>query len=251
MKNVFNRLSKNESADTHDSYRLYRAKVVDVKDPKKVGRVKVWLPDLMHENVEDNSGFWVMPGNNIYTCNGESKELGIDDCGACNPPPKDSYVWVWFEDGDYNLGFYGSGINLLEEKSVPVENQYGDKYHDKWTLIKTPQGRQIMLSDDDSNDESVIIRGKYRSRGKRDATGDPRKPDDSMYIEMWEKPGEEYIIAKDGLGQYLLIDEANKKIRIQHISGSYIEMLEDGDIHIQAAKNIHLNSFAAKFEKHM
>jgi len=44
---------------------FYRARVVDVKDPKKAGRVKVWIPHIMEGKVEPSDGRWARP-HSIY-----------------------------------------------------------------------------------------------------------------------------------------------------------------------------------------
>jgi len=230
--------------------KMCRAKVVDVKDPKKRGRVKVWVPDLMYGKVSESEGIWAKPMNSPMSGINDSGDVGKDDCGMCAPPPKDTLVWVYFEDEDFNNAYYVSGLHLDIDESVPVENQQGGKYHDKWVLLKTPQGRVVMLSDD-PDDESVIIRGKYKNRGSRTIEGDPRLPKDSAYIEIWDKSGEEYVIVKDTEGQFFLLDTANSRVRIQHKSGSYIEMTKDGDIIIQASRDIHLNSYSAYKEDHL
>ena len=230
---------------------LYAAKVVDVKDPKKQGRIKVWIPALMMDSVDESQGIWAMPENNFFTGNSESQETGIDDCGSCLIPPKGSYVLIRFDEGDFNRPKYIAGLNLVDNPaSIPVENTYGSEYWNKWTIIKTPKGRQILISDD-PDDEGIIIRGKYKKRGKRNQTNDPRLPSDSAYIEIWEKAGQEYVIMKDQSGQFVLLDSANKEIRIKHASGSYIRFAASGDIYIQAANNIYLNSASASNETHL
>ncbi len=152
---------------------------------------------------------------------------------------------IFFEDNDFNRCKYLIGCNLDADECVPVENQVGKEWWNKWTLLKTPGGGRTILMSDDPGDECIIIRGKEKSRGKRSSKGDVREPQSSMVIQLWEKSGEEYLLLQDATGQYIIIDQAKKKIRIQHISGSYMEFTPDGDIQIQAAKNIHLNSFGA------
>lgn len=230
--------------------RMCRAKVVNVKDPKKRGRIKVWIPDMMYGKVPETKGIWAKPMTSIFTGTNQSSDVGMDDCGSCAPPPKDSTVWVYFEDEDANNVYYFAGLNLDIDESVPVECQQGSEYYKKWVLLKSPAGRVIMISDD-ADDESVIIRGKYQNRSSRTIEGDPRKPQDSAYIEIWEKSGEEYVIMKDSKGQFFLLDTKNERVRIQHSSGSYIEMTKDGDIIIQAQRDIHLNSYSPYVEDHM
>ena len=229
------------------SFKFFQAKVVDCKDTEKQGRVKIWIPDLMYGSISENDGIWAMPGNNPFTGNKDSSEVGLDDCGTCMIPPVGSYVLIFFEDGDFSYPRYFGGINKECDESIPIENQYGTEWWKKWTLLKTPGGRQILISDDD-DDSGIIIRGKYANRGLRTDNSDPRYPSDSQYIQMWEKDGEEYILIKDADGNYIKMDQTNNKIRIQHTIGSYIELLPDGNINIESKNNIYLNTFGSNYE---
>jgi len=236
-----------------EARKLYRAKVVDNKDPNKAGRVKVWIPDLMKDTVDESDGKWALPANNLFVGNGDTDEEGLNDCGSCIIPPKGTYVTVFFEDEEFNNPRYLAGLNLDTKACIPAENQAGKEYFNKWTLLKTPKGRQIFLSDD-PDDACVIIRGKYKKResgsGPVAEKSDPRDPEDSMYVELYETDEEQYLIMKDAIGQYFLIDQKNKTIRIQHVSGSYIEFTSDGDIKIESAKHIRMNQVGASLKKH-
>lgn len=232
-----------------DITKWFQAKVVDVEDEYKIGRVKVWIPDLMKESVPENDGLWASPGMTIFSGNDDTKEIGGDDCGSLMPPPKESYVWVYFEDEDFTYPRYVSGVPKDENESVPVENQYGAEWWKKWTLIKTPKGKQILLSDD-KEDSGVIIRGSYPSRGKRDFNGDPRLPDDAQYFQMMDKSGEIYSLMK-GMGKicnYIKIDDKEDFIRIQHKNGSHIEFNKQGDIIINSKRKILENCAPAIFK---
>ena len=44
---------------------FFRARVVDVKDTKKAGRIKVWVPTLMEGKVDPAEGRWARP-HSIY-----------------------------------------------------------------------------------------------------------------------------------------------------------------------------------------
>ena len=249
LDNLATSIASSTSKIHIEASKRYRAKVIDVKDPKKIGRVRVWIPSLMYGTVADNDGIWAMPGNNAFVSNKESTDKGGQDCGTLMIPPKNSYVWVIFEDGDFNKPLYVGGMNVQTNESVPVENQNGSQYYNKWTLLKSPQGRQLFISDD-PDDEGIIIRGKQKNRSARNKTSDPREPRDSMYLELWEKKGEECAILKDGSGQFFLLDTANNRVRIQHSSGSFIEFTSGGDILIQAANNVYINSVMAHKEDH-
>lgn len=244
LKQLAGKISSSNMQIPVEANKIYRAKVVDVKDPNKRGAVKVWIADLMYNSVPENQGLWAMPGNTVFTSNKENTDPGGQDSGSLIIPPKNSYVWVIFEDGDFNRARYMGGISMDVDESVPTENQSGSQYYNKWTLLKTPKGRQVFLSDD-PDDESIIIRGKIKDRSARNKTGDPRQPLNSMQLELWEAGGKEYAVLSDGTGQYFLLDAAGERVRIQHVSGSYIEFTAGGDIVIQAQNNVWINSHGA------
>ena len=133
---------------------IYRAKCVDPKDPDKSGKVKVWIPALSYTKDEDTEGIWARPATSFAAANLEKKE--VNDFGSLYIPPKDSYVYVFFEDGDSSKPVYFAGCIL--EGSIPTECQAGSEYWNKHMVIKTTKKRMIFVSDD-PDDACVIIRG--------------------------------------------------------------------------------------------
>lgn len=219
------------SVNTPSEYNgKYRGKCVDNKDPNKSGRIKAWIPHLMAGKVNESEGIWVYPATDYAACNKEASG-GVDDCGSLMIPPVGSFVWVFFEAGDPNKGRYEGGCVI--EGQIPTEQQAGAEYWNKHTVIKTPTGRQMLVSDA-PEDACVIIRGKDRSKGARTVKDDPRR-EDSHEIVVWETAGEKYILSKTGAGHYMVLDETQNLIRIQHPCGSFIEFRPNGDIVIQAA----------------
>lgn len=77
---------------------------------------------------------------------------------------------------------------------------------------------------------------------------DPRR-DNCQELVMWEMKGEEYVLLRDGLGNYLILDEAKKNIRLQHISGSFLEMRSNGDIVMSSARHVLINCEPARYIK--
>lgn len=237
-----------------ENKRTYQAKVVATEeehpDGQKWGRVKVWIPDLMYGTTPENDGIWAMPGMSLFAGNAKTTLPGMKDCGSLCPPPKETYVLVYFEDDDYSYPRYVGGLIKEQDESVPVENQYGDNWSQKWTLLKTPKGRQILLSDDESNDECIIIRGKYKNRTPaREYQGDPRLPSDSQAIQFWEMNGEKYMLVQCADGKYIKMDETEDTIRIQHQNGSYIEFTKEGDILIEPKRYLITTSKGPKYKK--
>ena len=77
-------------------YGKYRGTVIDNKDPEKLGRVKVNVPQVSGKNIMDT---WAWP----------SGLVGGDDFGAFFIPPKGAGVWVSFENGDPNHPIWEGG----------------------------------------------------------------------------------------------------------------------------------------------
>ena len=98
----------------HSWYGFHRAKVIDAHDLKKLGRVKIWIPDIMPD-IEYSciSGIWAHPANNpIGGRNLPDMDGTVCDFeqghyqGSCMIPPEGSWVWIFFENGDPNWPYY-------------------------------------------------------------------------------------------------------------------------------------------------
>lgn len=205
---------------------IYRAKVIDSKDPNYQGRVKIWIPDLMPE-IEDNKGLWARPANNPLGGR-NSLENTTDHYyqGSCLIPPVGSYIYIFFEYGNPNEPRYLSGGDFGQTK-VPIENQQGSDYEKKWTIYKSKQGRLILISDD-SHDERIEITGKKRLLNGNDPSGN-----------------QESVYAVNDNQTVILIDErsGNEKILIKDYKGNYINLnTETGDLNIEVSGNVHLEA---------
>ena len=75
---------------------------------------------------------------------------------------------------------------------------------------------------------------------------DPRR-DKCQELVFWEKDGY-YVLLRDGIGNYLLLDEEKEVVRIQHVSGSYIQF-QGSNIIIQAAGKVLINCCSAQYIK--
>jgi hypothetical protein len=220
---------------------IYRAKVVNNKDPQKLGRVMVWIPDVMHE-VSQDKGLWAMPAN--CSVGGRNKEEGQDNnyMGSCLVPKKGSYVFVFFECGNLNRPFYLGSLELDSSKSLP-ECQVGE-YQDKWVIFKSHEGRCVVISDDPS-DARVEITGK-----KRQLSGPPDGDTGSVYtidgnqttILFDERSGKEKILIRTHKGDFLHIDIDERKLQVKFESDITIE--SGTAIHLKAP-SIHLNADSA------
>lgn len=77
-------------------YGKYRAKVVDVKDPQKRGRIRVMCPKVLGEYKSS----WCEP------CIPVAYDFG----GDFSIPKVGEFVWVEFEGGDPNKPIYTGGL---------------------------------------------------------------------------------------------------------------------------------------------
>jgi hypothetical protein len=211
---------------------FYRAKVVDNKDEEQYGRVKVWIPALMH-SISESEGLWARSANNPV--GGRNTKEGQDSYyyGTCYIPRVGSYVWVFFEGGNINRPYYFASLDIETSKVLP-ENQVGSNPQDKWTPFKTPKGRCIVLSDD-PDDERVEITGK-----KRKLSNPPAGDTSSVYeidgnqttILMDERSGKEKILVRTYLGDFINID----------VEGRNIEICFLGDVNINCLGSIYLTA---------
>jgi uncharacterized protein involved in type VI secretion and phage assembly len=196
-----------ESEKVRRLYGFYRAKVVDNKDPNKYGRVKVWIPSLFID-IPTNEGVWARPANN--SVGGRNTEMGNEGdkyWGSLNIPIVGSWVWIFFEGGNINNPYYFASLDI-ENTKVPPENQQGNEYQSKWTILRTPKGRVIILSDD-PDDERVEITGKKKTISDVYTIDGNQKT-----ILIDERSGKEKILIKDEKGNYINIDTKDQDIHI-------------------------------------
>jgi hypothetical protein len=219
----------------HKYYGIYRALVVNNKDPQKTGRVMVWVPDVMPE-VSQSEGMWAKAANNVM--GGRNSEYGSDNnyTGSCYIPKKGSYVLVFFESGNLNNPCYIGAIDLENTKVLP-ENQTGGNPTEKWTIFKSSKGRCIVMSDD-PDDERVEITGKKRQLG-----GAPSGDTGSVFtidgnqttILLDERPGMEKVLIRTHKGDFINIDVENRKLHMKFKSDINIET--EGNLNLKIKGN--------------
>lgn len=230
---------------------IYRAKVIDSKDPDKQGKVKVWIPDTMPE-IDDKYGIWAKPANNVIGGANTLEEEYNDNQkyqGMWMVPTQGSYIYLFFENGDPNQPRHLSGADFGQQ-NAPIENQQGE-YHKKWTLFKSRQGRTIIISDDPF-DERVEMTGKKRKIDKGDTqSGSPESvyeiDDNQSVVLIDERDGKEKILIKDYKGNYINIDTENNKIDIESPEGEMnvkaaksLNVFSDSDVNIKSSTNINI-----------
>ena len=236
---------------------FHRALVIDSKDKKLLGRVKCRIPDLMPEPGADFTkdwklnGIWAHPANNYMGGRNIQDTMGsrasFEDAfyqGSCLVPPSGSWVWVFFENGEPNHPYYFGSLEAGQRKVLP-ENQEGAEWWNKWTLIKTKQGRCIVISDD-PHDCRIEITGK-----KRLITNPPDGDQASVYaiddnqtvILLDERDGKGKLMLKDYRGNYITMhidDEYPDQLHVFFKEDIHIESLKT--IKIKAGEDIHMDA---------
>jgi hypothetical protein len=222
-------------------YGIYRAQVINNKDPDKKGRVKIWIPDIM-PTVDKSVGIWARPGNNPVGGRNVEGDSAHHFSGTSYIPLNGSWVFIFFEGGNPNRPYYLSALDI-ENTTVLPENQKGTNYELKWTIFKSHMGRCIVISCD-PDDERVEITSK-----KRTLTGPPTGDLDSVYtidgnqttVLLDERSGKEKLLIRTRKGDFLHIDIDEQKF--QAYFKSDIHILTDANLYMTAKGNMHLKSY--------
>tara|TARA_Y100000593_G_scaffold12269_3_gene22447 strand:+ start:4382 stop:5863 length:1482 start_codon:yes stop_codon:yes gene_type:complete len=104
-------------------YGKYRGIVTDINDPRKLGRIKVYIPALYGVEFTDNShaiSGWALPsgGSNI-------------EGGLFILPKEGDMVWVEFEQGDPESVVWTSGTHTIREGDKTTPNHAAGEYDSK------------------------------------------------------------------------------------------------------------------------
>ncbi len=221
-------------------YGMFRALVVNNKDPQKFGRVMVWIPALM-PTVSQTEGIWARAANNPI--GGRNTESNSDNhyVGTSYIPAKGSWLFIFFEGGNINSPYYFGALDLENTKVLP-ENQLGSNYEKKWTLIKSHEGRAIIVSDD-SSDARVELTGK-----KKQLSSPPTGNTSSVYtidgnqtsILLDERSGKEKVLIRTHKGDFIHIDIDDRKLQASFEGDIIIKT--NGNLQITAGDNINIKS---------
>jgi len=218
----------------------YRSKVVENKDPEMFGRVLVWIPDLMPE-VQQDKGIWARPANNPLGGRNMENDSDHHYMGTSYIPKKGSWVFVFFEGGNINRPYYFGALDLENTKVLP-ENQLGSNYQDKWTVLKTHEGRAIIVSDD-SDDARTEITGKKREL-KTPPTGDTASvykiDDNQTTILLDERDNLQKLLIRTYKGDFIHIDIDERKLQIQFEDDFQIE--SKGNLYLTVEDDMHIKS---------
>ena len=231
-------------------YGNYRAKVINNRDKEKLGRVMVWIPDLM-PNISPITGLWARPANNPIGGRNTEEGSGNNYMGSSFIPAVGSWTWIFFEAGNINRPYYFGALDLENAKVLP-ENQLGTSYEAKWTLFKSHAGRAIVVSDD-PDDERVEITGKKRLL-EDPPSGDTfsvyRIDQNQNTILLDEREDTEKLLIKTHKGDFIKLSIKDRTLEIQVAdnveikSGGHVLVTSSGDQHFLAGGNIYITAGA-------
>ena len=175
----------------------------------------------------------------------------ITFAGTTYIPPVGTWVWVEFENGSPNHCMYGNAVDM-SQMLAPPENCLGGEYERKWLLMRSPEHRTAIISDD-PYDCRVELTGKKRKsaiydnltsyyHNVYDIVGNQK----TMLID--DREGHDKILLADNRGNYINIMTRDGKLHIHSIGdiSHYAEgntfLSSQGDCHVKAVGNINLHS---------
>ena len=200
-------------------YGFYRGCVIENRDrsidkeDKIYGRISVHVPAISDD---EEVVIWCCPANNPIGGRNDDKIAPNknrnggkhEHCGSVFIPPINSWVWVFFENGDPNRPFYWNGVDI-KAKELPPElrvKKKKQKPEERWLIYRSPYGRVIIVSDDPDN-ERLELTGKKR----KPIGGESDNEDEHVYkiienqktILIDERKGKEKIIIKDERNNFI------------------------------------------------
>jgi hypothetical protein len=167
MDNVFTdgvKKSKFEDfgSDTYKFDRICRGLVIDDRDPRDVGRLKIWVPGVYSDLslVDDNDATWsgvadklpwAIPALGLYRSGGSNIKVqepsdvvkgGFNNAGAgglYTVPAKGNKVYLWFDQGNHMRPVYFAmcpGEKDWLDQKINIKNTLTDKIDQIKTFVK-------------------------------------------------------------------------------------------------------------------
>lgn len=130
-------------------YGNYRGTVVSNKDPQKLGRVQIRVPQIMGDNKGE---YWAWP---------KGQPAG-DDFGDFFIPPPGSPVWVEFENGDPSRPIWSGGHWAKSNGAVPEEGKKADPKNrvrktEEWIFEMDDEEKKLRVSRKNHADDYIEI----------------------------------------------------------------------------------------------
>jgi len=172
----------------------YRATVVDVEDPEKLGRVKVRIDGIHSDDVNIEHLPW-------SECSASLDGAGPNNKGTSSVPLKDAKVNITLDEGDWNKPIVQSASNIASSSQTGKD------------LDKSP----ITLVKGANRDQGVPS-GEGKSWDEpKDTTKDSKYPNNTV-----TETSSGHIIQQDD-------SSGNSRLNTMHKSGTFTEMADNGD----------------------
>jgi hypothetical protein len=192
-------------------YGKYSGQVVDVDDPKRLGRVLVSVPSVFPENLH----VWARP---------------CFSPGHFFVPPPHAAVWVEFEGGDTNYPLWVG--TWYPQGTVPPE---ADKPSAVGHVMHTPAGHMVELTDEDGK-EKVVVRHKLDSFVSIDEKGSILAANQKgSYLYLNADKAEVSVTSEQGHMVTLGVDG----VTAVHSGGSRIEIV-DGKVKVTGTTSVQI-----------
>jgi len=226
---------------------FHRAEVTEVdiridEEDNDYGAIRIFIPDLMTDDDPNydpsKMGAIAFPANNPVGGR-NSKNKGSYGWGTVMIPRVGDWVWIFFEAGDPSKPFYFAAWNKMNTK-LPPENIGVEEPHKVYTLLKTYDGRSIIISDS-SDVQRIELTGKYQEGPAEEPDGndtDPYTIDDNQTTILFdERENKEKILIRTHKGDFLHIDVDEQKL--QAYFSKDITIKTDANLHLQVARDVH------------
>lgn len=256
---------------------LYEGVVVDTSDPQQMGRLKVWCPSLDGDTYKVENLPWV---RYVSPLGGQTMDYPAGS-GAISPGPVSYGLWhipkvgaqviigILYNDPDIRIymGCYfpeHGNRSLPSGRNGPNENNSTPgPQSDSHDLIEPSVGHLNDQFQGNLTAPEAITRGVYERQAAQAKTDKDGKEgyqkgvleaglDPQTYC--WTTPGRHSLIFQDNPetarvrvktanGHQIILDDANERIYISTCKGkNYIELDQDGRIHIYANDNISITT---------
>lgn len=252
--------------------------VLDTNDPDQMGRVKIWCPALDGESYSIKNLPWAeyaapFGGVTVNFPAGRNGAVsqGPVPYGMWNIPKIGSQVLVFLLNGNAHRRFYfASYFDLHRNRGLPAGRNMTDAketgpWSDSYDALE-PAGSNLKAAFSGNLGNPVAqTRGVYErqvaqaqfskdgSEGYGKAAADPEKYLDPQTY-CWVTPGHHVITMTDldehcririksCEGNQIILDDTNERIYISTAKGNtWIELDEDGHIHVYGSKSISLRA---------
>ena len=246
-------------------------------DPEQMCRLRIWIPAIDGENYIVDNLPWaeysspMMGFTTDYSVGRErTKRSGLAAYGFMAVPKVGALVLVLFLNGDPNRRFYIASVPALHtNRSLPGGRNKNPETGatGPWTDTYAPHEpayTNMRAAFGDVNKSESITRGVYERQGAEAATEKTGKEGytantvDSKHLDpqtyTMVTPGGHYITMQDDpewcrlrlrtvAGNQIILDDTNERIYISTArGGSWIELDEDGHIHMYANESFSVSA---------